>query len=115
MAALDRSPLVLLAGDFNDTPDSDPLASLLTDGFEDVMSHPNYPTDRPGTYGTGLKNNKIDYLIMSPKLQERLQNTGIERRGSYHPNTWDPFPSVTGKINEASDHHLIWADFDFGV
>jgi len=114
VAALGRSPLVLLGGDFNDTPDSEPMASMFTDGFEDVMSHPSYPADRPGTYGTGLKGNKIDYLIMSPKLRERLQDTGIERRGSYHPNTWDPFPSVTGKTDEASDHHLVWADFDFG-
>lgn len=115
VAALARSPLVLLGGDFNDTPDSEPMAGMLTDGFEDVMSHPSYPTDRPGTYGTGLKNNKIDYLIMSPTLRGRLQETGIERRGSYHPNTWSPFPSVTSLTNEASDHHLVWADFDFVV
>lgn len=67
------------------------------------------------TVRTGLKGNKIDYLIMSPKLREKLQDTGIERRGSYHPNTWDPFPSVTSKTNEASDHHLVWADFEFGA
>ncbi|HYG81625.1 MAG TPA: endonuclease/exonuclease/phosphatase family protein [Pyrinomonadaceae bacterium] len=114
VAALDRSPLVLLGGDFNDTPDSAPMAELLTDGFEDVMSHPNYPTQRPGTYGTGLKNNKIDYLIMSPQLRGRLTDAGVERRGSYHPTLWDVFPTVTGKTDEASDHHLVWADFDFG-
>lgn len=112
VAALDRSPLVLLAGDFNDTPDSAPLASLFTDGFEDVMSHPNYPTDRPGTFNTGLKSGKFDYLIMSADLQAELQDTGIERRGSYHPNLWEVFPSVTGKTDEASDHHLVWADFN---
>lgn len=115
IAALNRSPLVLLGGDFNDTPDSVPMASLFTDSFEDVILHPNYPKDRPGTYDTGLKNNKIDYLIMSPKLRDRLKDTGIERRGSYHPNTWEPFPTVTKKTEEASDHHLVWADFDFGT
>ena len=40
-----------------------------------------------------------------------LQLTGIERRGSYHPNTWQPFDTVTSKRDEASDHHLVWADF----
>ncbi len=113
LGALSRSPFVLLGGDFNDTPNSVALASLFMDGFQDVQSHPNYPTDRPGTYETGLPNNKIDYLIMSPQLRTRLQDTGIERRGSYHPNTWQPFDTVTKTSEEASDHHLVWANFDF--
>jgi endonuclease/exonuclease/phosphatase family metal-dependent hydrolase len=112
LAALPRTPYVLIGGDLNDTPDSEPLASMFQDDFSDVMSHPSYPTDRPGTYGTGRANNKIDYLIMSPALKARLLQTGIERRGSYHPNSWDPFDTVTGAVNEASDHHLVWADFD---
>ena len=112
--ALDRSPFVLLGGDFNDTPDSTPLASLFTDGFVDVMSHESYPTDRPGTYKTGLKGNKLDYLIMSPDLREALENTGIERRGSYHPATWEPFDTVRKASEEASDHHLVFGDFNIG-
>ena len=110
-AALTRSDLVLIGGDLNDTPDSDALRELLKDGFEDIQSHPNYPTDRPGTYNTGLANNKIDYLIMSSGLKATLINVGIERRGSYHPGVWVPFPQVISAATEASDHHLIWADF----
>ncbi len=106
------SPHVLLAGDLNDTPDSATIAPLLTDGFADVMDHPSYPKDRPGTYDTGTARNKIDYLIMSPVLQRALQQTGIERRGSYHPKTWQPFDTVKSKADEASDHHLVWADFE---
>jgi endonuclease/exonuclease/phosphatase family metal-dependent hydrolase len=113
LGALSRSPFVLLGGDFNDTPTSPALTSLFTDGFQDVQSHPNYPTDRPGTYETGLPDHKIDYLIMSPQLRTKLQHTGIERRGSYHPRTWQPFDTVTRTSEEASDHHLVWADFDF--
>jgi hypothetical protein len=52
---------------------------------------------------------------MSPTLRARLQDTGIERRGSYHPHTWTPFDTVTKASEEASDHHLVWADFDFVV
>jgi endonuclease/exonuclease/phosphatase family metal-dependent hydrolase len=111
--ALNRSSFVLLGGDLNDTPDSDPLNALFNDGFNDVSIHPNYPTERPGTFDTGRPDNKIDYLIMSPNLQTKLLNTGIERRGSYHPRTWEPFDTVTKKSNEASDHQLIWAEFDF--
>jgi endonuclease/exonuclease/phosphatase family metal-dependent hydrolase len=114
VAALSRSSFVLLGGDLNDTPDSLALASLFTEGFQDVRSHPNYPTDRPGTYETGLPIHKLDYLIMSPELRGRLKDTGIERRGSYHPHTWEPFDTVTKASEEASDHHLVWANFDFG-
>jgi endonuclease/exonuclease/phosphatase family metal-dependent hydrolase len=111
-AALTRTDLVVLGGDLNDTPGSVPLASLFTDGFADVSTHPDYPTDRPGTYDTGLARHKIDYLILSPLLRARLQTVGLERRGSYHPTLWTPFDTVTKAADEASDHHLLWADFD---
>ena len=111
-AALDRSPHVLIAGDLNDVPASPPLAPLFTEGFQDVSNHAAYPTDRPGTYETGLPTQKIDYLILSSPLWGKLHTTGIERRGSFHPQTWKPFDTVTKTSEEASDHHLIWADFD---
>jgi endonuclease/exonuclease/phosphatase family metal-dependent hydrolase len=115
LLALDRSPFVLLAGDFNDTPDSVALASLFNDGFVDISDHPDYPgvpMDRPGTFGTALAGNKIDYLLMSPALRAKLITTGVERRGSYHPGIWTPFDTVTKTSEEASDHQLIWGNFD---
>jgi endonuclease/exonuclease/phosphatase family metal-dependent hydrolase len=111
VAALAQTPLVVIAGDLNDTPNFPPFAALFEDGFVDVQDHPSYPTDRPGTFDTGTKANKIDYLILSPKLRAKLKNTGIERRGSFHPNTWAPFDTVTQKADEASDHQLVFADF----
>jgi endonuclease/exonuclease/phosphatase family metal-dependent hydrolase len=115
LSALNRSPFVLISGDLNDTPDSVPLSTLFTEGFQDIMSHPSYPTTRPGTFGTGLIGNKIDYLIMSPNLQTKLRNTRIERQGSFHPHLWTVFDTVTNLSEEASDHHLIWADFDLNT
>jgi endonuclease/exonuclease/phosphatase family metal-dependent hydrolase len=109
--ALEISPYVVLGGDLNDTPASDSLKPLFLDGFQDVQTHASYPTDRPGTFDTGTAGNKIDYLILSQKLHEALQATGVERRGSYHPNTWTPFDTVKKKADEASDHHLVWANF----
>lgn len=109
-----RSEFVLLGGDLNDLPDSTPLAPLFADGFRDVSIHPDYPTVRPGTYGTGLKSQKLDYLILSPALQAALHAVGIERRGSYHPKLWEVFDTVTSSTEDASDHHLLWADFNLG-
>lgn len=111
-AALARSTYVVIAGDLNDTPDSAPLESLFDEGFTDVQSHETYPQDRPGTFGTGLASGKIDYLILSPDLRDKLLQTGIERRGTWAPRTWDAFDTVTGEKDQASDHHLLWADFD---
>lgn len=105
------SPLVVVAGDFNDTPDSDAVAALLNDGWADIQIHPKYPTDRPGTYATGTAANKIDYIIMSSALKDALVDVGIERRGTYHPKLWPSFQGVTA-TTEASDHHCIWADFN---
>ncbi|NVM77553.1 endonuclease/exonuclease/phosphatase family metal-dependent hydrolase [Duganella sp. SG902] len=112
VAGLERTPHVLIAGDLNDTPAQPLFNSLWQDGFTDIQDHPSYPTDRPGTYGTGTAANKIDYLIMSPALRQRLTNTGIERQGSYHPKLWQPYDTVTKASDEASDHHLVWAEFD---
>jgi endonuclease/exonuclease/phosphatase family metal-dependent hydrolase len=113
VAALARSPFVLLGGDLNDIPASVPLASLFSDGFVDIQQHANYPTTRPGTYATGLASAKIDYLISSPQLWAKVHGCGIERRGSYHPSLWTAFDTVTKASEEASDHHCVWMDVSF--
>jgi endonuclease/exonuclease/phosphatase family metal-dependent hydrolase len=112
LGALGRSELVLIGGDLNDTPDSPALRSLFADGFKDVNDHEHYPKDRPGTYGTGRKDDKLDYLLMSPQLRSHLVDVGVERRGTYHPKLWKSFDTVTTPETEASDHHLVWGDFD---
>jgi endonuclease/exonuclease/phosphatase family metal-dependent hydrolase len=106
-----QTQFVLIAGDLNDTPDQPLFASLWQDGFVDVRDHASYPTDRPGTYDTGTAAEKIDYLIMSPGLRAKLTDTGIERRGTFHPHLWQPFDTVTKPADDASDHHLVWADY----
>jgi endonuclease/exonuclease/phosphatase family metal-dependent hydrolase len=113
LQGLAQTPFVLIAGDLNDTPDTPLFASLFEDGFVDVSDHPSYPTDRPGTFETGTVANKIDYLIMSPQLRPKLVHAEIERRGSFHPHTWEPFDTVKSKADEASDHQLVWGDFSF--
>ncbi len=106
------APMVLLGGDLNDTLDSQSLHALWMIDFEDVQQHPDYPTDRPGTYATGTAGSKSDYLIMSSALRAKLVTCGIERRGTYHPRLWNSFDTVRKAADEASDHHLVWADFD---
>ncbi len=109
---------VAIAGDLNDNPEHGPLDGLLGNGSDlvDVMSHPKFHGDgRPGTYGTGTKNNKIDYILLSPELAERVQSGGIERRGVWGGKNGTLFPhfdEVHGPLEAASDHAAVFVDLD---
>jgi endonuclease/exonuclease/phosphatase family metal-dependent hydrolase len=110
--ALTRSPYVVVAGDLNDTPDSAPIRLLTATGLRDAMSHPSY-TGRPGTYASGnTLNQKIDYLLLSPALWDRLRAVDAERRGVWAPHSIEPFPTVTSAITQASDHAALFMDLD---
>ncbi len=116
---------IVVLGDLNDSPDSEDLAPLLqiTD-LRDVSEHPNftefeYNADRPdrgiGTYGLGNDGDKIDYLLLSPALFDKVTLGGIFRKGAWpgsRPPRWEVYPQLSAKQHAASDHHLIWADID---
>lgn len=116
---------IVILGDFNDTPDSSPLARLLagTD-LTDVSEHPSFDTGeftgRPGTddrgigtFGLGNDNQKIDYLLLSPALFDRVTAGGLFRMGAWpgsRPPRWSVYPQLQREIHVASDHHVIWTD-----
>ena len=118
--------LIAVLGDFNDTPDSLPLQSLLSSELKDASEHPAF-TDfeflannrnlGTGTFGLGNDANKIDYLLLSPALFDKMTNGGIFRKGAWpgsRPKRWEVYPELTRKLHAASDHHAIFADFDLG-
>jgi endonuclease/exonuclease/phosphatase family metal-dependent hydrolase len=106
--------LVVVAGDFNDSPNSAPLKPLLsTPNLSDVLKSPlqSGPT---WTYHDGRQ--QIDYLLVSQPLFTSLKGVGIERRGLFHKTNFGGkfphFPEVTDEITQASDHAAVWAEFD---
>jgi len=115
--------LIVVLGDFNDTPDSAELRPLLdaTD-LADVGTHPTFDVgafpgqeDRTGTFDLGHPNDKIDYLLLSPALFDRITSCGLFRKGAWpgsRPVRWDVYHELTEKIHVASDHHVIWAEVD---
>lgn len=113
----DGVDLVVIAGDFNDTPTSDPLNPLLGSGsdLKDITEHPSFVSDgRPGTYANGTASNKIDYLLFSPALFARATGGGIFRKGVWGGVNGTLFPhydEMTQASHAASDHAAIWADF----
>ncbi|MGH1565463.1 endonuclease/exonuclease/phosphatase family protein [Mumia sp. DW29H23] len=108
--------LIAVTGDLNDDPASEALAPLLDDGvLTDVSEHPAFDWNhRRGTYGSGNEKDKIDYILMSDGLFARVQGGGVFRKGVWRgPRTKDPweiFPTLTAKVEEASDHAALYAD-----
>ena len=104
---------IIVAGDLNDTPDSQGLAPLMTDSqLTDAVKQFATTIDptgkRLGTYETGKQ--QIDYILMSSDVSGVAKNAGIERRGHYAPKTWKAFDTVTSSRMDASDHHAVWVD-----
>lgn len=116
---------IVVLGDLNDTPDSDELSNLLNrSDLQEVTDHPNFTEFEfranngnrgIGTHSTGNDKNKIDYLLLSPALFQKVQLGGIFRKGIWpgsRPPRWDVYPELTSKEKAASDHHAIWAEID---
>ncbi len=109
---------IAVVGDFNDNPSSDPLKPLLANGSElrDITTHAAFTSDgRPGTFGNGTASNKIDYILLSPALFNRVTSGQIFRKGVWggvHGTLFPHFDEMTKAIHAASDHAAIVADFD---
>ncbi|MGI0485635.1 endonuclease/exonuclease/phosphatase family protein [Pantanalinema rosaneae CENA516] len=110
--------LIAIAGDLNDIPTSKPLEPLLANGSDlrDISMHPLFVSDgRPGTYGNGTASQKIDYLLLSPALFDRVTGGGVFRKGVWGGKNGTLFPhyaEMTKPIHAASDHAAIWADIE---
>jgi endonuclease/exonuclease/phosphatase family metal-dependent hydrolase len=106
---------IAVLGDFNDTPDSAALAPLLREtDLKDISEHPKFIADNhPGTYQSGNARDKIDYILLSPALYERMQQGGVWRRGVWGNRktpAWEVYPEIKSSYHAASDHAALWVD-----
>ena len=110
--------LIAVVGDFNDIPDSEPLQPLLAaaSDLKDIFEHPQFQSDgRPGTFGNGAKSQKLDYILLSPPLFQRVSAAGVWRKGVWGGTNGTLFPhydEMTKAVHAASDHAALWADID---
>jgi exonuclease III len=75
------------------------------------MDHPKFVGDGLlGTFGPGKKTDKFDYILMSPKLAEKVVSGGIERRGVW--GNFPHFPEITKPVEAASDHAAVFVDLN---
>jgi len=109
---------IALLGDFNENPDLPPMDALLREGSDltDIMTHAKFVGDgRPGTFGNGTASGKLDYILMSPKLAEKVVQGGIERRGVWggvNGTLFPHLPTIKSAKDAASDHAALWAELD---
>jgi endonuclease/exonuclease/phosphatase family metal-dependent hydrolase len=109
---------IAIVGDFNDTPDSDPLRPLLASGsdLKDIFKHPQFLGDgRPGTFANGTASNKIDYILLSPELWSKVAACGVLRKGVWGGTNGTLFPhydEMTKPFHAASDHAALWVDLN---
>lgn len=89
--------LVLLGGDLNDTPGSDPINALEEDGLIRVAS--DLPTTSQGTYKFNGTMQAIDHIFVTKS-----------RASAYVPQSTKVVRDNTGGFG-GSDHAAIYADF----
>ena len=108
---------VAVIGDLNDTPDSAPLAPLHKGtSLRDIFRHPTFDDGGyPGTYGLCNAADKIDYLLLSPKLFDAVTGGSVFRKGMWpgsRPARWESYPELQAPIDAGSDHACVFMDFD---
>jgi exonuclease III len=107
---------VVVLGDLNDTPDSKDLKLLLSGtDLKDVSDHPSFDTGEfpgKGTFGLGNDKDKIDYILLSPALFQRVTACGLFRKGAWPGKRprWTVYDELETEAHVASDHHLVWCD-----
>ena len=104
----------ILAGDFNDTPESAPVQEVKRSGYHDLYGslHPNeagltWDNRNPfiQTHAVKLPDRRIDFIF----AQERLLTTSPSKICSVvfnHPNSAGVYPS---------DHYGLFAEIDFNT
>lgn len=113
-----KKDFVVVVGDFNDEPDSAPLAPLVaTPGLHDAFDVVNRPPFDRWTYYYASKKvfNRIDQIYVSAALKPFVAAAGIERRGiadleKLSKGKEKSFPEVTSWSTAASDHAAVWVD-----
>jgi endonuclease/exonuclease/phosphatase family metal-dependent hydrolase len=110
---------IVVLGDFNDIPTSEPLEPLLGQGsfLKDIREHPAFVDGgRPGTYGNCTASEQFDYLLLSPALFDRVIAGSYDRRGMWGGKNGDLWPhlgEVKSLKDAASDHAAVWAEMNF--
>jgi endonuclease/exonuclease/phosphatase family metal-dependent hydrolase len=106
---------IVVAGDLNDTPGSEPLIQLTSKtDLEDAWELDGF--DSGGEDSTHSGGDRFDYIFLSPELAKAMKAGGVNRRGIWkasHKGDEDKMLStITEEDEAASDHAAIWVELD---
>ncbi|MDX1760731.1 MAG: hypothetical protein R3218_01115 [Christiangramia sp.] len=112
---------IIVAGTFNVPSYCATLSPLLqgTD-LKEIKKHKSFNVDFDngkdagyyslGAYRKGVNTKQQDYLLLSPALFERVENSGLNRKGIFpgKKDQFHSFPTVMSEQTQASSHPLTW-------
>ena len=100
--------LVIVAGDLNDTPGSDPLSPLFSvPNLSNIVD--TLPQADRFTHIFGNQKSQLDYLVVSKPLRQAMTSVVVERRGMF--KVPGHFNTITKESEAASDHAAVVAEF----
>lgn len=79
----------------------------------DLQTFNANPANRPGPFGNSTAAQKIDHILMSPKLFAKATGGVIFRLGAWggtNGTLWPHYPEITEAAEAASDHCAIWVE-----
>lgn len=116
---------VLIAGTLQEPYYADALSPLFrVELFYDICKHDSFSSELDttkhksyfsmGAYAKGINLTQKDYLLCSPELWDNVQQCGMNRKGMYpgNPSKWNVFKSLSNQEYAASEHPLLWAQFN---
>ncbi len=97
---------------------------LIKTNLKDITKHQSFQVDVDkgvdaeyhslGAYRMGVNIKQKDYLLLSPELFNKVQSSGLNRKGIWPEKQpiWSYFPSINQKNQAASEHPVIWGNFE---
>jgi predicted extracellular nuclease len=118
-----RRDYVIVLGDLNDTPESEPIAPLYgVERLHDVFDVAGVPADERWTYyyhpnRAAERRTQIDYIFVSESLRSRVHQVQVHREGMTAVAQGriagvEPAKGITSWQNAASDHAAVSVDLD---
>ncbi len=115
--------LIAVIGTLNAPSYGDSISSLLKSvDLKDISKHTTFDTSsdksknlnfsRMDAMGVNIK--QRGYLLLSPNFFKTIKNSGWYRKGIWQKKQpqWNMYKSIQKEIHAASEHPLIWSEFD---
>jgi len=116
---------IIIAGTFNAPSYCNSLSPLIQDtDLKDITKHLSFEVDidkgndgtyfRLGAYRMGVNIKQKDYMLFSPALFIKMEDSGLNRKAMWpekHPQ-WSIYKSVANRNVAASEHPLVWGKID---